>query len=69
MVTPLEDIVTIEEAAQQLGIKPRSVSQAAWRGTLRGRVVNTGKGKVFISTREEVERYRIMRAVKGGSRL
>ena len=48
------DILTIVEAAAELGLSPRTLRGQAKRGTLAA----TQAGRMWLVTREELERYR-----------
>lgn len=50
----LEDIVTLAEAAEALGIAPVTLRAQAAHGKLRARLI----GKTWVTTKAEVERYR-----------
>jgi hypothetical protein len=50
----LEDIITLAEAAAELGIASVTLRAAVGRGRLRARLI----GKTWVTTRDEVERYR-----------
>jgi hypothetical protein len=48
------DILTLAEAAEELGLAPVTLRAQAARGVLRTRLI----GKTYITTRDELERYR-----------
>jgi len=50
----LSDIITLAEAAEELGIAASTLRHQAQGGRLEARNV----GKTWITTRQEVERYR-----------
>lgn len=50
----LNDILTLAEAADELGLAQVSLRAAVSRGTLRARLI----GKTYVTTRDEVVRYR-----------
>jgi excisionase family DNA binding protein len=50
----LTDIITLAEAAEELGIAASTLRHQAQAGRLEARNV----GKTWITTRQEVERYR-----------
>lgn len=50
----IDDILTLADAAKLLGIAPVTLRHQAATGRLRARLV----GKTWITTTEEVERYR-----------
>jgi hypothetical protein len=50
----LDDIITLAEAAEELGIAASTLRHQAQVGRLEARNV----GKTWITTRQEVERYR-----------
>ena len=50
----LDDIITLAEAAEALGVAAVTLRAQAARGRIHARLV----GKNWITTREEVERYR-----------
>jgi hypothetical protein len=50
----LDDIISLADAAQDLGIDPSGLRAQAAAGRLQARLV----GKTWITTRQEVERYR-----------
>jgi hypothetical protein len=49
-----DDIITLAEAGALLGLAPVTLRAQATRGVLRARRI----GKTWVTTREEVERYR-----------
>ena len=49
-----DDIITLAEAGALLGLAPVTLRGQASRGVLRARRI----GKTWVTTREEVERYR-----------
>lgn len=57
------DVVTITEAAQELGVRPDSLRQAV----LRGAVKAMRAGGIWLITREELDRYNRER-IKGRGR-
>lgn len=50
----LDDIISLAEAADELGIDPSGLRAQAAAGRLEAKLV----GKTWITTRQEVERYR-----------
>jgi hypothetical protein len=50
----VDEIVTLREAAELLGISPSTLRHQARGGRIRARLI----GKTWVSTREEIERYR-----------
>lgn len=50
----LKDIMTLAEAAEELGLAAVTLRAAVSRGTLRARLI----GKTYVTTRDEVARYR-----------
>ena len=50
----LDDIITLAEGGALLGLAPVTLRAQAARGVLRARRI----GKTWVTTREEVERYR-----------
>lgn len=63
LLTPAEakDYLTLRQASERLGIKLKSVKQAAWRGRLRTRRVGPGRnqyGYERLVAPDEIERYR-----------
>jgi excisionase family DNA binding protein len=50
----LNDIMTLAEAADELGIAASTLRHQASTGRLRARLI----GKTWVTTRDEVERYR-----------
>jgi hypothetical protein len=50
----LDDIRSLEEAGAELGVSAETLRTQVRRGRLRARLV----GKTWITTRDEVERYR-----------
>jgi len=51
----IEDILTLAEAAELLGLSPDTLRNQMKRGRLAGRLI----GKTYVTTRDEVERYRL----------
>lgn len=58
----LDDIISITEAAQDLGIDPSGLRAQAAAGRIEAKLV----GKTWITTRQEVERYRAERLGRVG---
>lgn len=52
-MSDLDDIISLEDAADQLGRSPEAMRKAAQRGTLVARRV----GRQWITTREHAVRY------------
>jgi hypothetical protein len=50
----LDDIISLADAAEELGLGASTLRHQAQAGRLQARVV----GKTWITTRQEVERYR-----------
>ena len=50
----IDDILTLVEAAELLGLSASTLRHQAQAGRLRARLV----GKTWVTTRDEVERYR-----------
>lgn len=53
-MTTLDDIISLAEAGELLGISPETLRTQVRRGRLEARNI----GKTWITTRQEVERYR-----------
>lgn len=51
---PLDDIISLADAAEDLGLSAITLRHQAKAGRLRARLV----GKTWITTRDEVARYR-----------
>lgn len=68
-MTDIHDLIDIDTAARRLGVTRHAVARALQRGTLRGTKIGAGHRSVWVTTREEVERYDVMRKVKGGSKI
>jgi excisionase family DNA binding protein len=49
-----DDQLTLAQAAELLGVSPATLTQQARKGTLSARKI----GKTYVTTRDEVERYR-----------
>jgi hypothetical protein len=49
----MEELLSLAEAAKELGLRPVSLRAAVARGTFRARKF----GNTYVTTREEVERY------------
>lgn len=60
MTDPLEEIVTLEEAADLLGITKNAALKAARRGALRARRFGAPTRGLWITTHDEVDRYRAL---------
>lgn len=53
-MAPIEDVVTLAEAAERLGVTPSTLRHQAQAGRLHARLI----GKTWVTTADEVERYR-----------
>jgi len=51
-------IITVPEAAAQLGVTPGALAKAARLGLLAARKVGAGRRAVWITTTEDAARYR-----------
>jgi hypothetical protein len=60
MTDPLEEILTLEDAADLLGITHNAMLKAARRGTLRARRFGAPTRGLWITTHDEVDRYRAL---------
>jgi hypothetical protein len=54
-MTDLEDVISLAEAGDELGLSASTLRHQAQLGRLDAKVV----GKTWITTRQEVERYRV----------
>jgi len=52
------ELLTLAQAARELGIKPPSVRQAIFKGRLAGHRVESVRGPYWTVSRAELERYR-----------
>lgn len=53
-MTTLDDIITLADAAEDLGLGASTLRHQAQAGRLEARLL----GKTWVTTRQEVERYR-----------
>jgi hypothetical protein len=58
----LDDIISLADAAEDLGIDPSGLRAQAAAGRIEAKLV----GKTWITTRQEVERYRAERLGRVG---
>jgi excisionase family DNA binding protein len=54
IMTDINDILTLAEAAEQLGLGSSTLRHQAQKGVLRARLI----GKTWVTTKAEVARYR-----------
>ena len=58
MPTTTPDLLTVRQAAHELGLSPRSVLHRITTGTLAATKIGDGRTSAYIVTRAEVERVR-----------
>lgn len=61
-MTELDDILTVAEAAEVLGVSTDAVRAAARRGTLRTRTIGSGAHSLLVTTRADVDLYAAYRS-------
>ena len=58
MPTTTPDLLTVRQAAHELGLSPRSVLHRITTGTIGATKIGDGRTSAYIVTRAEVERVR-----------
>ena len=65
---PLDDLLTLEEAAEIIGRAAVSLREAARKGKLRARLIGRAQHGVWVTTRADVSEYQALVAETAWSR-